>query len=328
MKKHNVAIIGCGLIGEKRAKNLDTNSTLKWAIDASIDKAEVVADDFGSHASNSYVDAINDTEVDIVIVATPHNMLSEIALAAINANKHVLVEKPGCSHITELCRMQLALENSKSVVQVGFNHRYHLLIKKAKDLLDANVVGELMMIRGEYGHGGRIGYEKEWRMNPAVSGGGELIDKGSHLIDLANWFIGSPTYVEYADLQKLFWNAPPEDNAVLYLRSNKIKALLHASSTQWRNKFAFELWCTKGKLVVEGLGGSYGTEKLTMYKMDSVKMGIPEITTWEHAGADLSWRFEWQDFISNIEANRVPMNSLYSANDVWNVIQECYDCNP
>ena len=51
-------------------------------------------------------------------------------------------------------------------------------------------MGELMFIRARYGHGGRVGYDKEWRADPKLSGGGELIDQGIHLIDLAGWFLG------------------------------------------------------------------------------------------------------------------------------------------
>ena len=48
-----------------------------------------------------------------------------------------------------------------------------------------------MFIRGRYGHGGRVGYDREWRADPALSGGGELIDQGVHLIDLSRWFLGA-----------------------------------------------------------------------------------------------------------------------------------------
>jgi predicted dehydrogenase len=51
-------------------------------------------------------------------------------------------------------------------------------------------MGELMFLRARYGHGGRVGYDKEWRADPKLSGGGELIDQGIHLIDLAGWFLG------------------------------------------------------------------------------------------------------------------------------------------
>ena len=75
-----------------------------------------------------------------------------------------------------------------------------------------------MFIRARYGHGGRVGYEKEWRAQPAISGGGELIDQGAHLIDLSRWFLGDLT-VDYAAVPTLFWDMPVDDNCFLALRS-------------------------------------------------------------------------------------------------------------
>ena len=101
----------------------------------------------------------------------------------VGAGKHVLIEKPGAvstSQITEL--LQLA-EGSKSCVRVGYNHRYHPAMQKAHELIAAGAIGPLMFIRGRYGHGGRVGYERNGAPNREISGGGELIDQGVHLID-------------------------------------------------------------------------------------------------------------------------------------------------
>ena len=75
-----------------------------------------------------------------------------------------------------------------------------------------------MFVRGRYGQGGRIGYDKEWRADPKLSGGGELIDQGVHLIDLAGWFLGEFTTVE-GHATTYFWNMPVDDNAFLSLRN-------------------------------------------------------------------------------------------------------------
>jgi predicted dehydrogenase len=76
-------------------------------------------------------------------------------------------------------------------IRVGFNHRYHPAFLKAKKLVKNNKIGKIMYIRAVYGHGGRLNYNKEWRFKKNFSGGGELIDKGSHLIDLSRIFLGN-----------------------------------------------------------------------------------------------------------------------------------------
>ena len=98
----------------------------------------------------------------------------------------MLVEKPGAINPNKLLKAKNLLKNKNLVVHVGYNHRFHGSILKAQQILKRNVIGELMYIKSSYGHGGRLNYEKEWRMNPKISGGGELIDQGSHIIDLSN----------------------------------------------------------------------------------------------------------------------------------------------
>ena len=124
-----------------------------------------------------------------------------------------------------------------------------------------------MFVRGRYGHGGRIGYDREWRANPGLSGGGELIDQGVHMIDLSRWFLGDFREIQgYA--HTYFWDMPVDDNGFMILRTAKNQtAFLHVSCTEWKNLFSLEIYGRKAKLHIEGLGGSYGLEKLSFYKM-------------------------------------------------------------
>src|SRR6185295_2401631 len=159
--------------------------------------------------------------------------------------------------------------------QVGFNHRFHPALQKAREIVDTGALGPLMFIRGRYGHGGRTGYDREWRADPAISGGGELIDQGVHLIDLARWFLGEFPVVE-GHAGTYFWDMAVDDNAFLSLRTKANQtAWLQASCTEWKNMFSFEIYGRDGKLQVDGLGGSYGVERLSYYKM-LPKMGPPE----------------------------------------------------
>ena len=136
---------------------------------------------------------------------------------------------------------------------------------------------------------------------PKRSGGGELIDQGVHLIDLARWFLGE--FAEVARLRAMtyFWNMPVDDNAFLLLQDGRRQrcAFLHASCTEWKNTFSFEIYGRDGKLQIDGLGGSYGVERLTWYKM-LPEMGPPETTIWEYPMADNSWEVELAEFLEDI----------------------------
>ena len=165
----NVAIIGCGLIGEKRANHL-AQAKLILCVDSVPEKANRLAVKMGCAASTDWHHAINHPEIHIIIIATPHAFLPEIAKEALKAKKHVLLEKPGARRAHELD--SLHLHANDSLIRVGFNHRYHRAFQKARELVDNDALGELMFVRARYGHGGRLGYEKEWRAEPEISGGG------------------------------------------------------------------------------------------------------------------------------------------------------------
>jgi predicted dehydrogenase len=251
-------------------------------------------------------------DVEALVVATPHDLQAQIVRAAIDAGKHVLVEKPAARDAGELKELPLRAARRNVRVRVGFNHRYHRTFQHARRLVDAGVLGPLLFLRARYGHGGRPGYASEWRAQPARSGGGELIDQGIHLIDLARWFLGE--FVEVSGFaHTYFWDMPVEDNGFMLLKTaTKQVAFLHASCTEWKNTFCWELVGRDGKLQIDGLGGSYGVEKLTFYRM-LPEMGPPETTTWEYPMADNSWSAEMADFIEDVRLQREPSAGLRDA---------------
>jgi predicted dehydrogenase len=319
----NVAIVGCGLIGQKRAKAL-AGARLVACADSNLARAEQLArSDRGCVASSEWRSVVAQGDVDVVVIAVPHHALAEICGGAIEAGKHVLVEKPAARHVSELQPLAALAQKKGVLVHVGFNHRYHRAFRKARQIVDSGALGPLMFLRARYGHGGRIGYDKEWRANPELSGGGELIDQGVHIIDLARWFLGDFSEVDgYA--HTYFWDMSVDDNAFLLLKTaQKQVALLHASCTEWKNTFSFELYGRDGKLQIEGLGGSYGVERLAHYKM-LPEMGPPETTTWEYPMSDNSWEVEMAEFIEDIRLGRQPEAGLQDAVAALGIVDKIY----
>ena len=316
-----LAIIGCGLIGGKRAAAAAAHDIVV-VCDSDPARAEQLAKRTGARAVADWHDAVA-ADVDAVIVATTHDQLAGISLGAVEAGKHVLVEKPAGRHLAEVQAIADAAAAHSRIVKVGFNHRFHPAFLKAREIVDSGALGPLMSIRARYGHGGRPGMEKEWRCIPEISGGGELIDQGSHLIDLSRWFLGDLT-VDYAAVPTLFWNMPADDNCFLALRGGKGQiAWLHASWTEWKNIFSFEIFGRDGKLAIDGLGGSYGVERLTYYRM-LPEMGPPETTSWEYPFPDRSWDLEFNEFTDAIREGRRPCGDIADAVANLSIVSDVY----
>ncbi|CEF48845.1 unnamed protein product [uncultured bacterium] len=320
------AIIGCGLIGRKRLNSLRAGQ-LRVACDLDLSRAEALVTIAGNGRATADVeDAVHDSAVEAVIVSTLNSSLAAIACQAISAGKHVLVEKPAGISVAQIDDL-IVLSAQKDVrVRVGYNHRFHPALLQARTLIDSGALGPLMFLRGRYGHGGRAGYEREWRADPKLSGGGELIDQGVHLIDLAGWFLGKFTRIE-GHVATYFWDMPVDDNAFLSLRTAAGQtAWLHVSCSEWKNLFSLEVYGRHGKLQIDGLGGSYGVERITFYKM-LPQMGPPKTTMWEYPRGDNSWNLEMETFLEDIQLKRTPVPGLKEARAALEVVEKIHCSN-
>ena len=152
--------------------------------------------------------------------------------------------------------------------------------------------------------------EKEWRMNPNLSGGGELLDQGVHLIDLALFFKGIPKTV-FGSVGKLVWNSDVEDSASFILQyDNNINCLFSVGWVYWKNKFEFNIYGSHGFISINGLGGSYGEEKLVLGHRN-FEGGKPKIESFSFSAEksilnDDSWTKEWKFFRKLIQNKNFP----------------------
>ncbi len=300
-----VAVVGCGLIGRRRAAEIHRHpaSSLGLVVDIHPPAAAALAEEFDCPTATDWHQVLEDPSLGVVVVSTHNGLLAEITTAALAAGKHVLVEKPMGRNLAEAQAMAAAATNR--VLKIGFNHRYHPALARAHQLYRQGLVGELINLRAYYGHGGRPGYEREWRGDPVLAGGGELTDQGVHIVDLIHWFAGLPQEA-FAYLQTVVWPIEPlEDNGFgLFRYPNGVVANFHTSWTQWKNLFSFEVFGREGSLSVSGLGRSYGIERLVIARRRP-EGGVPDLTEEVFDQPDSSWRLEWEEFIAAITQGEV-----------------------
>jgi predicted dehydrogenase len=305
-----VGIIGCGLIGTRRARvACESGDVVAVVADVVADRAVATAEATGSNWTSSWSEVVSRDDLDVIVVSTSNDQLAEASIAALEAGKHVLCEKPLGRNAGEAAAIVAAARSAGKLLKVGFNHRHHPAIAAGHELVDRRAIGNVFAIRALYGHGGRAGYEREWRTDPARSGGGELLDQGVHIVDLARWFIGEITQAQ-GFIGTYHWPIEPvEDNAFALLRSSGGGIVsFHTSWTQWKNAFRFEVLGTGGYIRIDGLGGSYGTEQLTV-AMRNEDSSPPMEETTSFDGPDQSWHSEWHEFSAAIAQNRQPLGN-------------------
>ena len=326
-----VGIVGCGLIGAKRAAALTPADELLACCDIDERAARALAARHGARACTN-IEELLDAGPQVVVVATVHNRLAELSERALLAGAHVLVEKPAALGTAQVDRLIAAQRAAGRLVKVGVNHRFHPGIERAAAEVHCGRHGELMHLRARYGHGGRVGYEREWRADPERSGGGELIDQGMHLLDLSHWLAG-PLPLHAALLRTHFWDTPVEDNAALILGEADSRtapwALLHVSWTEWKNLFSLEIYCTVAKLEVDGLAGSYGPQRLRIHRMGR-ELGPPHTQEISYTREDGSWQREWLSFSAAIAAGEEGLLNgvLGDARYAWEQVEAAYAAGP
>jgi predicted dehydrogenase len=305
-----VAIIGTGLQARRRAPVLahSKEDVLSVVVSSDARRAQAFAKPFGCEWSGDWRSVVTRGEIDAVIICTAPDSHTDIAIAALRAGKHVLCEKPLSRTLPEAEAMLAAARESNHVLKCGFNHRHHPAVLQAKALAEQGKFGRLLTGRCRYGLCGRPGYEKEWRSDPAKAAGGHLMELGIHGIDLFRWFFGEIAQVSAMTGALYFPMAPLDDNGMAMMRTKDGALLqLHSSLTQWKNLFSFEVIGAEGYFTVEGLGASYGTERLIVGRRD-FEAPFEDVIT-EYRGGDKSWQLEWEEFTAAIREQREPLGS-------------------
>jgi predicted dehydrogenase len=182
-----VAVVGCGRHGSAMAQAVIRSDTLRLVgcVDPNIQAAEETARMGDARAYATLEDALTQTHCDAVLIATPHDQLAPAALEAIQAGKHLLIEKPMALNEAQAREIELAADRAGVTCMVGYSFRFGMA-RHVHELVTQGAIGKLHAITGSIGTG-RM--DEGWRADPAT-GGGSLLYVGCHLIDLALWLIG------------------------------------------------------------------------------------------------------------------------------------------
>lgn len=321
-----VAVVGAGVVGSRRAACAAGRSRLEIVADVDEARAASLAGRYGARHTAHWKDVVDDAKVDVVAVCTSNKFLAPIAIAALESGKHVLCEKPMGRNAAEAAQIASAAFAAGRILKIGFTLRFHPALREARELCARGDFGPLFFVHGIYGHGGRPGYEMEWRGNQDLAGGGELLDQGVHLLDLSRWFLGE-LQVAAAVTPRWHWEvAPLEDNAFVLLCGRRGEVVnLHTSWTMWKNRFSFEVMGRDGYALIDGLGGSYGDETLTIGRRGT-DGSVPKETVTVYNRPDPSWKADWDDLITSIEEGRAPEVGADEGVAVMQLVDDVYAC--
>lgn len=322
-------IVGYGYMGEIRRRNIESHPDLTLA--GVTDPRIADPASFGAPVYPDY-QALLAADLDVVFVCTPNNLTPEVTIAALERGCHAFCEKPPGRTLADVVRIRAAEAAAPGVKLIfGFNHRHHPGVTDAKALVDNGSLGRVLTLRGVYGKSGGDGFERSWRNDPAVGGGGILLDQGIHMLDLFRFFCGDFDEVMGMAVTS-HWDIPMEDNAFVLLRNAAGQmAQLHSSATAWKHTFRLEIGLERGYLAITGLlskTGSYGRETLLIGRRpqrgESAAVGNPR-EEMSYYDRDPSWELEVNHFVSCIrEDTPVTQGTSLDALRVMEIVDRVY----
>ena len=316
------AILGCGTIGERRGDAMPVGSSVVGCFDVDPGRAAKLAQKYRATAFSSTEDLLKNSGCDIVIVASINSALVTLTQACLDAGKAVIVEKPAARSFQELQTLKLS-EAQKQRVKIGFNHRFHPAYGDILSEIAQHPEDPVMFVRARYGNGARVGFDREWRSKVNLAGGGELLDQGVHVLDLASGIIPE-LEVQSGRVCTHYWDMPVDDNAWALLGNKKGQTFsMHVSSSEWKNEFQFDVYTRGRKYVWSGLGRSYGPETLTIYKMRP-EMGPPEVERREYGPEDRSWFDENTNAVQSFSGHARINGGLKDAENALRLVEQIY----
>jgi predicted dehydrogenase len=222
-KKVRIAVVGAGAVAQVNhipAYSRIEGTEVVSVCDIDYEKAKRVAQRFGvPHACSDHEELFASKDIDAVDVCVPNHLHAPISVAALNAGKHVLCEKPFGRTPTEAARMVAAAEKNDRVLMAAFNNRFRNDAQILKTFMDQGEVGRIFYVKCGWLIKHTSWDTQSWKASKRFAGGGVLIDLGVQMLDMALWILGMP---EVATVSASTASRPGvdevESNAAAFLR--------------------------------------------------------------------------------------------------------------
>ena len=302
-----VGIVGAGDFGAQHAQALAQLDTVCLTAAARTDGAALQAftQRYGGSGYTDYRCLLADESLDVVVIATPHHQHTPIALAAAQAGKHILLEKPMAPTLAECDALLAAVQQTGVKLMVGHINHFVPAYATAKALLDSGELGEIVCAHSTMSKSWMTANRRAWHLD-RKTGGGIWLTIGVHVIDQLCWLIGAPVTQVSAALQTRFHLQHADDIGVAFLRfADETTATATAIGYQ-TGVFSFitELTCTKGMLRIDHRHGvSIGRGE--------VWQAVPgsECENW----MAVALNNQWKAFIAALEqAGEMPVSGSYA----------------
>jgi len=333
----NWGVIGCGGIayrrtipeGILRAKN----AKLLAVMDADKDKAKEVGEEFGVRYYSNIEDILRDRDIQVIYIATPVYLHKEQIIRSARAGKHILSEKPLALKSEEAEEIIDVCKKEGVKLGVGYMMRFHSLHQKAKEMIENNELGDIVFARAQLS----CWYPPipgAWRQDPALGGGGALIDMGIHSLDLLEYMTGSEVEEVACFTDNVIHSYKSEDSSLVMVRfKNKAHGVVDSyfNIPDNSSKNRLEIYGTKGSLLAEGtIGQSSSGEMFAYLEEDSKGYNASHVRDIK-GGMKIKvplfnmYQAEVEAFTGSIEENKMP--PVPGEVGLWSLklIEACYE---
>ncbi len=290
-----LGVLGAGIIAKSFMDAAADVPGLEVATICDIDEttARALADPRGIPWLTDYQAVLADDTIQAVYIALPHHLHEEATIAAAEAGKHILLEKPMANSLEEADRMLAAQKRARVKLMIGFTHRFHSELEAAKRLIDMGELGQLTLAIDVMTTGGLL---PAWFWQQSEAGGGVLHVNGAHSFDRLRWLMGAEIVEVFAYSETYDSRKTVEDSAVVAMRF--ANGALGTTVHNWVTDSPVPFKCD---LDIHGTSGA-----IRIDTWNALEFSNADHTWVQRRGRDAMFKKEIGEFLSAIREDRAP----------------------